>query len=37
MPSVLPFDLFYVEHASIVLDAALILKTAAEVVFHGAV
>jgi lipopolysaccharide/colanic/teichoic acid biosynthesis glycosyltransferase len=37
MPSVLPFDLFYVEHASLALDAAIILKTAAEVVFHGAV
>jgi lipopolysaccharide/colanic/teichoic acid biosynthesis glycosyltransferase len=37
MPGVLPFDLFYVEHASIVLDTAVILKTAAELVFHRAV
>ena len=37
MPDVLPYDLFYVEHASVLLDAALVLKTAAEVVFHRAV
>ena len=37
MPDVLPFDLFYVEHASVLMDAALVLKTAAEVVFHRAV
>ena len=37
MTSVLPFDLFYVEHASLLLDAALILKTASEVLFHRAV
>jgi lipopolysaccharide/colanic/teichoic acid biosynthesis glycosyltransferase len=37
MPDVLPFDLFYVEHASVLLDTALVLKTAVEVVFHRAV
>jgi lipopolysaccharide/colanic/teichoic acid biosynthesis glycosyltransferase len=37
MPDVLPCDLFYVEHASVVLDLALILKTAVEVVTHSAV
>lgn len=37
IPAVLPYDLFYVEHASIVLDCAIVLKTAAEVVFHRAV
>ncbi|HKU68028.1 MAG TPA: sugar transferase [Candidatus Baltobacteraceae bacterium] len=37
MPDVLPFDLFYVEHASVLLDAALVLKTGVEVVFHRAV
>jgi lipopolysaccharide/colanic/teichoic acid biosynthesis glycosyltransferase len=37
MTDVLPFDLFYVEHASVALDAAIVLKTAAEVVFHRAV
>lgn len=37
MPSVLPFDLFYVEHASVLLDAAIVLKTALEVIFHRAV
>ncbi len=37
MPSVLPYDLFYVEHSSILLDTALLLKTASEVLFHRAV
>lgn len=37
MPDVLPFDLFYVEHASVLMDAALVLKTTAEVVFHRAI
>lgn len=37
MPQILPFDLFYVEHASVLLDAAIVLKTAVEVVFHRAV
>lgn len=34
---VLPYDLFYVEHASVLLDTAIVLKTAAEVLFHRAV
>ena len=37
VPRVLPYDLFYVEHASPPLDAALTLKTAVEVFFHRAV
>lgn len=37
MPHVLPFDLFYVEYASVLLDTALVLKTAAEFLFHRAV
>lgn len=37
VPHILPFDLFYVEHASIFIDMALVLKTAVEVVFHRAV
>lgn len=37
MPAVLPYDLFYIEHSSMLLDFVLILKTAAEVVFHRAV
>ena len=37
MPDVLPYDLFYVEHSSLLLDAAIILKTACEVLFHRAV
>jgi len=37
IPRVLPYDLFYVEHASVLLDTAIVLKTAAEVVFHRAV
>ncbi|MFN2448953.1 MAG: sugar transferase [Candidatus Baltobacteraceae bacterium] len=37
MPRVLPYDLFYVEHASALLDAALLFKTGAEVLFHRAV
>ena len=37
MPAVLPYDLFYVEHSSVLFDFALILKTGAEVVFHRAV
>lgn len=34
---VLPYDLFYVEHGTIVMDCALILKTICEVLFHRAV
>lgn len=34
---ILPYDLFYVERASIVLDTVVVLKTAAEVLFHRAV
>lgn len=37
VPQVLPYDLFYVEHASRTLDCAIVLKTAAEVLFHRAV
>lgn len=37
MPQVLPYDLFYVEYASPIIDAAIVLKTAAEVLFHRAV
>jgi lipopolysaccharide/colanic/teichoic acid biosynthesis glycosyltransferase len=37
MPAVLPYDLFYVEHASRFLDCAIILKTAFEVLTHRAV
>lgn len=34
---ILPYDLFYVERASVVLDCAILLKTIAEVLFHRAV
>ncbi len=34
---ILPYDLFYVERASPVLDGAILLKTIAEVLFHSAV
>jgi lipopolysaccharide/colanic/teichoic acid biosynthesis glycosyltransferase len=37
MPEVLPYDLFYVEHASLLLDTIIVLKTAAEFLFHRAV
>ncbi|MGC1381251.1 MAG: sugar transferase [Candidatus Baltobacteraceae bacterium] len=37
VPRVAPYDLFYVEHASPVLDAIVILKTAAEFLFQRAV
>ncbi|MBV8489142.1 MAG: sugar transferase [Candidatus Eremiobacteraeota bacterium] len=37
MPRVLPYDLFYVENASPVLDAVITIKTAAEFLFHRAV
>lgn len=37
VPDVLPYDLFYVEHASRLLDSVLILKTVVEVLFHRAV
>jgi lipopolysaccharide/colanic/teichoic acid biosynthesis glycosyltransferase len=37
MPQVLRSDLFYVEHASLLLDCAIVLKTAAEFLFHRAV
>ncbi|HET7814225.1 MAG TPA: sugar transferase [Candidatus Baltobacteraceae bacterium] len=36
-PDVLPYDLFYVEHSTVLLDTAIVLKTAAEVLFHRAV
>jgi lipopolysaccharide/colanic/teichoic acid biosynthesis glycosyltransferase len=36
MANVLPLDLFYVEHASVFLDMALVLKTAVEVFTHSA-
>lgn len=35
--NVLPCDLFYVEHASVVIDCAIVLKTIAEVLFQRAV
>jgi lipopolysaccharide/colanic/teichoic acid biosynthesis glycosyltransferase len=34
---VLPYDLFYVERSSVMLDTAILLKTIAEVLFHRAV
>ncbi|HZZ66418.1 MAG TPA: sugar transferase [Candidatus Baltobacteraceae bacterium] len=34
---VLPYDLFYVEYTSVVMDCALIIKTICEVLFHRAV
>ncbi len=34
---VVPYDLFYVERSSIVLDTAILFKTIAEVLFHRAV
>lgn len=37
MPDVLPYDLFYVEYASMLLDTAITFKTAAEFLFHRAV
>jgi len=37
MPGVVPYDLFYVENASPVLDAIIVAKTAAEFLFHRAV
>lgn len=37
VPLVLPYDLFYVEHASRFLDCAILLKTAFEVMTHRAV
>lgn len=37
IPGVLPYDLFYVEHSSVLLDCALLFKTAVEVAFHRAV
>ncbi len=37
IPEVLAYDLFYVEHASVLLDLVIVLKTAAEFLFHGAV
>ncbi len=37
MPAILPYDLFYIEHASPILDAIVIAKTAAEFLFHRAV
>ena len=36
-PEVLAYDLFYVEHASLVLDGIIFLKTAAEFLSHRAV
>lgn len=37
MAEVLPYDLFYVEHASLALDLYIAVKTLAEVAFHRAV
>jgi lipopolysaccharide/colanic/teichoic acid biosynthesis glycosyltransferase len=37
MSGVVPYDLFYVEHASATLDAAIVLKTAAEFLIHRGV
>ncbi|MBV8720844.1 MAG: sugar transferase, partial [Candidatus Eremiobacteraeota bacterium] len=37
MPDVLPYDLFYVEHASPSLDAVIVAKTAVEFLFQRAV
>ncbi len=37
MPQIVPYDLFYIEHASTRLDAVIIVKTAAEFLFHRAV
>jgi lipopolysaccharide/colanic/teichoic acid biosynthesis glycosyltransferase len=37
MPHVVPYDLFYVEHASPVLDTIILVKTAVEFLFHRAV
>jgi lipopolysaccharide/colanic/teichoic acid biosynthesis glycosyltransferase len=37
MPDVLPYDLFYIEHVSPLLDAVIVFKTAAEFIFHRAV
>lgn len=37
MPTVLPYDLFYVEYSSVLLDFTIVLKTAFEVLFHQAV
>lgn len=34
---ILPYDLFYVERSSVVLDTAVLLKTIVEVLFHRAV
>lgn len=34
---ILPYDLFYVERASVVLDSAILLKTITEVLFHRAI
>ena len=37
MKDVLPYDLFYVERSSVLLDTAILLKTIVEVLFHRAV
>ncbi len=37
IPNVARYDLFYVEHASLPLDVAILLKTIAEFLFHRAV
>ncbi len=37
VPTVLPYDLFYVEYSSVLLDFAIVLKTAFEVLSHQAV
>jgi lipopolysaccharide/colanic/teichoic acid biosynthesis glycosyltransferase len=37
MPQILPYDLFYIEHASAMLDAIIIVKTAVEFLFHRAI
>jgi len=37
MVAILPYDLFYIEHASPMLDAIVVAKTAVEFLFHRAV
>lgn len=37
MPAILPYDLFYIEHASAMLDAIVVAKTGVEFLFHRAV
>jgi len=37
MAGILPYDLFYIEHASPILDAIVVVKTGVEFLFHRAV